>query len=186
MSFTAIAAAAMMLYADAELPWWVPSAPWSFLPPAAQPIVPGPKTCAPGLEPRAEYGACIDDCARGSCRRVRVAQQETFRDAQGRTTGTATPDGSGGFVYRDAQGRTTGRSSTDPSNWKRAAPLGKGADRAIGKKCQCLCNDPNMKARVGDLGGDVLALSPADFGRLIAEETEKWGKVIRAVNIKAD
>jgi hypothetical protein len=41
MSFTAIAAAAMMLYADAELPWWVPSAPWSFLPPAAQPIVPG-------------------------------------------------------------------------------------------------------------------------------------------------
>jgi hypothetical protein len=43
-----------------------------------------------------------------------------------------------------------------------------------------------MKARVADLGGDVLALSPADFGRLIAEETEKWGKVIRAVNIKAD
>jgi hypothetical protein len=32
----------------------------------------------------------------------------------------------------------------------------------------------------------VLAGSPADFGRLIAEETEKWGKVIRAANIKAD
>jgi hypothetical protein len=32
----------------------------------------------------------------------------------------------------------------------------------------------------------VLALSPADFGKLIAEETEKWGKVIRAANIKAD
>jgi len=46
--------------------------------------------------------------------------------------------------------------------------------------------DPNMKARLADLGGDVLALSPADFGRLIADETEKWGKVIRAANIKAE
>ncbi len=45
--------------------------------------------------------------------------------------------------------------------------------------------DPNMKARLADLDGDVLALSPADFGKLIADETEKWGKVIRAANIKA-
>ena len=46
--------------------------------------------------------------------------------------------------------------------------------------------DPKMKARLADLGGDVLALSPADFGKLIADETEKWGKVIQALNIKAD
>ena len=46
--------------------------------------------------------------------------------------------------------------------------------------------DPNMKARVADLGGDVLALSPADFRRLLTAETEKWGKVIRAANIKAE
>jgi tripartite-type tricarboxylate transporter receptor subunit TctC len=46
--------------------------------------------------------------------------------------------------------------------------------------------DPKIKMRFADLGGDVLALSPADFGRLIADETEKWGKVIRAANIKAD
>jgi tripartite-type tricarboxylate transporter receptor subunit TctC len=46
--------------------------------------------------------------------------------------------------------------------------------------------DPNIKARLADLGGDVLALSPADFGKLIAEETEKWGQVTRAANIKAD
>jgi hypothetical protein len=32
----------------------------------------------------------------------------------------------------------------------------------------------------------VLVLSPADFGKLIADETEKWGKVIRAANIKAE
>jgi tripartite-type tricarboxylate transporter receptor subunit TctC len=46
--------------------------------------------------------------------------------------------------------------------------------------------DPKIKARLADLGGVVLALSPADFGKLIAEETEKWGNVIRALNIKAD
>src|SRR5262249_32874003 len=38
--------------------------------------------------------------------------------------------------------------------------------------------DANMKARLGDLGGMALAGSPADFGTLIATETEKWGKVI--------
>lgn len=44
--------------------------------------------------------------------------------------------------------------------------------------------DPKMKARLADLGGMVLAGSPADFGKLIADETEKWGKVIRAAQIK--
>ena len=39
--------------------------------------------------------------------------------------------------------------------------------------------DPKIKARLADLGGTVLAGSPADFGKLIADETEKWGKVIR-------
>jgi len=43
-----------------------------------------------------------------------------------------------------------------------------------------------MKARLADLGGTVLAGSPADVGKLIADETEKWGKVIRAANIKPD
>jgi tripartite-type tricarboxylate transporter receptor subunit TctC len=46
--------------------------------------------------------------------------------------------------------------------------------------------DATMKARLGDLGGAVLAGSPADFGRLIAAETEKWGKVIRAANVKPE
>jgi tripartite-type tricarboxylate transporter receptor subunit TctC len=47
----------------------------------------------------------------------------------------------------------------------------------------CLA-DPNIKARLIDLGATSLAGSPAQFGQLIAEETEKWGKVIRAANIK--
>ena len=46
--------------------------------------------------------------------------------------------------------------------------------------------DPKIKARLADLGGDVLALSPADFAKLIADETEKWGKVVKFVGIKAD
>jgi tripartite-type tricarboxylate transporter receptor subunit TctC len=46
--------------------------------------------------------------------------------------------------------------------------------------------DPKIKARFADLGATALAGSPADFGKLIAEETEKWGKVIRAANIKPE
>jgi tripartite-type tricarboxylate transporter receptor subunit TctC len=46
--------------------------------------------------------------------------------------------------------------------------------------------DPNMKARLADLGGTVLGGSAADFGKLIAEETEKWGKVVKFTGIKAD
>jgi tripartite-type tricarboxylate transporter receptor subunit TctC len=43
-----------------------------------------------------------------------------------------------------------------------------------------------MQARLADFGGTPLVVSPADFGKLIADDTEKWGKVIRALNIKAD
>ena len=46
--------------------------------------------------------------------------------------------------------------------------------------------DPKMKARLAQLGGITLAGSPADFDKLIADETEKLGKVIRSANIKAE
>jgi tripartite-type tricarboxylate transporter receptor subunit TctC len=45
---------------------------------------------------------------------------------------------------------------------------------------------PAMKARIADFGGVPLVLSPAEFGKFIAEETEKWGKVIRAAGIKPE
>jgi tripartite-type tricarboxylate transporter receptor subunit TctC len=44
--------------------------------------------------------------------------------------------------------------------------------------------DPKFQARLANLGGAVLAGSPADFGKLISDETKKWGKVIVAANIK--
>jgi tripartite-type tricarboxylate transporter receptor subunit TctC len=46
--------------------------------------------------------------------------------------------------------------------------------------------DPKMKARFADLGGTVLPGSPADFGKLIADETEKWAKVVKFAGLKAD
>ncbi len=44
--------------------------------------------------------------------------------------------------------------------------------------------DANFKARLADLGGDGLPGTPADFAKLIAAETEKWGKVIKFAHIK--
>ena len=46
--------------------------------------------------------------------------------------------------------------------------------------------DPKVMARLADLGGDLLALSPAEFGRLLADETEKWGKVIKLAGMKPE
>jgi tripartite-type tricarboxylate transporter receptor subunit TctC len=46
--------------------------------------------------------------------------------------------------------------------------------------------DPKMKGRLADLGGTVLPGSPADFGKLIAEEVEKWGKVVKFSGLKAE
>jgi tripartite-type tricarboxylate transporter receptor subunit TctC len=46
--------------------------------------------------------------------------------------------------------------------------------------------DPKMKARIADLGATVLAGTPTEFGKLIADETEKWAKVVKFAGIKAD
>ena len=56
----------------------------------------------------------------------------------------------------------------------------------LNKEVNAALDDPKMKARLADLGGTVLPGTPADFGKLIADETEKWAKVIRAANIKPE
>ena len=49
-----------------------------------------------------------------------------------------------------------------------------------------LLDDPKVKMRIADLGGTVLKDSPAGFGRLLAEETAKWARVVRFANIKPE
>jgi tripartite-type tricarboxylate transporter receptor subunit TctC len=56
----------------------------------------------------------------------------------------------------------------------------------LNKEINAALADPKMRAQLANLGSTVLALSPAEFGALIAEETEKWATVIRAANIKAE
>jgi len=56
----------------------------------------------------------------------------------------------------------------------------------LNKEINAALADPRLKARFADLGGTALALSPSEYGKLLAEETEKWGKVIRATNVKPE
>jgi tripartite-type tricarboxylate transporter receptor subunit TctC len=72
--------------------------------------------------------------------------------------------------------------------WCVGAPKNTPAEilETLNKEVNSFLADPNIKARLADLGGTELVLSPSDFGKLIADETEKWAKVIRAANIKAE
>jgi tripartite-type tricarboxylate transporter receptor subunit TctC len=56
----------------------------------------------------------------------------------------------------------------------------------LNKEINSALADPKLKAQFAELGGTPLALSPAEFAKFIADETEKWGKVVRAANIRAD
>src|SRR5262249_35853121 len=66
------------------------------------------------------------------------------------------------------------------------APIGTppGVIEEIKKEINAGLADTKLKARIADFGGTPFALSPVQFGKFIAEETEKWRKVIRAANIK--
>jgi len=46
--------------------------------------------------------------------------------------------------------------------------------------------DPKINARIAELGGTVLAGSPADFGKRVSDDVEKWAKVIKFAHIKSD
>jgi tripartite-type tricarboxylate transporter receptor subunit TctC len=77
----------------------------------------------------------------------------------------------------------------EASNW-----VGIGAPRntpaeivdKLNREINAALADPRIKARFADLGGTVLPGSRADFGKLIADETEKWAKLIRAAHLKAE
>jgi tripartite-type tricarboxylate transporter receptor subunit TctC len=56
----------------------------------------------------------------------------------------------------------------------------------LNKEINAILADPKAKARLADLGASLLAGSPADFGKLVADETEKWGKVVKFSGAKPD
>ena len=56
----------------------------------------------------------------------------------------------------------------------------------LNKEINAALADPKIKARLADLGGTVMVGSPTDFGKFIAEETEKWAKVIKFAGIKPE
>jgi tripartite-type tricarboxylate transporter receptor subunit TctC len=56
----------------------------------------------------------------------------------------------------------------------------------LNREINAVLADPKVKARIAELGGEPLAGSAAVYGRLLAEESEKWGKVVRAANIKVE
>jgi tripartite-type tricarboxylate transporter receptor subunit TctC len=56
----------------------------------------------------------------------------------------------------------------------------------LNKEINVALANPKINAQLADLGGTSLTLSPAEFGKLIADDTEKWAKVIRAANIKPE
>jgi tripartite-type tricarboxylate transporter receptor subunit TctC len=78
--------------------------------------------------------------------------------------------------------------------YESTGPFGFGAPREtpaaiidkLNREINAVLTDPKAKARIAELGGEPLTGSPAAWGRLLAEEAAKWGRVIRAANIKVD
>jgi len=97
--------------------------------------------------------------------------------------------------HHDEVGRAAGRSGSDTlPGYEASAWFGIGAPKRtpeevierLNKQVNVSIADPKLQTRLANLGGTVLAGSPADFGKLISDETKKWGKVILAANIKRE
>ena len=77
----------------------------------------------------------------------------------------------------------------EASSWQGVGAPKKTPAEIVGKlnaEINAVLADPKIKARLADLGGTVLSGSPADFGKFIADETEKWAKVIKTAQIKPE
>ena len=78
--------------------------------------------------------------------------------------------------------------------YEASGPFGLGAPKdtppaiieKLNREINAVLADPKVKARLADLGSEPLTGSPAEIGRMLADETEKWAKVIRAANIKVE
>jgi tripartite-type tricarboxylate transporter receptor subunit TctC len=69
-----------------------------------------------------------------------------------------------------------------------SAPKGTPGDvvEILNKSVAAALANPKMQAKLADLGGIPMPMSPAEFGKFIADETEKWGKVVRAANLSVE
>jgi len=56
----------------------------------------------------------------------------------------------------------------------------------LNKEINAALGDPAVKVRMAELGSEIFTSSPADFGKLVAEETEKWAKVVKFAGLKAE
>jgi tripartite-type tricarboxylate transporter receptor subunit TctC len=69
-----------------------------------------------------------------------------------------------------------------------AAPRGTpraGVDK-LNKEINAALADPGMQAKLAEFGGVIIPGTPEDFGKIVAEETEKWGKVVKATGASAE
>ena len=82
----------------------------------------------------------------------------------------------------------SGENRTDNAVWYRAEFFGNSAEiiTKLNTEINAALADPTVKARITDAGGMLLPGSPAEFGKLIADETEKWAKVVKFSGAKAD
>ena len=56
----------------------------------------------------------------------------------------------------------------------------------LNKEINAALADPKMKAKLAELGGMLVPGTPEDFGKLVADETDKWAKVVKAANVRLD
>jgi tripartite-type tricarboxylate transporter receptor subunit TctC len=76
----------------------------------------------------------------------------------------------------------------DTSQWYGiVAPKDTPADivNRLNKEMNAVLAEAGMKARLFEFGGEPLINTPAEFGKLVVDDTEKWGKVVRALNIRS-
>jgi hypothetical protein len=111
-----------------------------------------------------------------------------------RPTGRDQGDAVGDAAGHPDRGRIRAGLRDEPMDWTRCAQehayrdhrqAQQGDQRGTSRSQDALA-DPKMKARLADLGGEPLPMMPADFGKLVAEDTEKWAKVVKFSGAKAD
>jgi tripartite-type tricarboxylate transporter receptor subunit TctC len=109
------------------------------------------------------------------------------RDGKLRALGVTTAQRSAALPDVPAVGETV--PGYEASVWYGiAAPKGTPPEviDVLNKAVQAALADPKMRERIAQLGGEPMPMSPAEFGKLLADETEKWGKVVKFANLSIE